>query len=228
MLPDDDRGESRPHPTLFFPRPRTTRAAAARGVGWSLAPELQQQVTRRLRLIAITYSLAFFFADIVPNILFRRFGEWLHDPVYWAPATVSILIGVLVAAVASSGRWSWQTKVYVGLVFEVVGSYGIAVTQYAVIPEIRDQPLVLHVLSPSWVAIWMLFYSIVVPAPPAKTLAALVASASAPVVVIWSTIHAAGLADLMPPSMFFIHHVLPYLICVGMAYGGTRVVYKLG
>jgi serine/threonine-protein kinase len=74
----------------------------------------------------------------------------------------------------------------------------------------------------------MLFYSIVVPAPPRKTLIALIASASAPLVVLWGTLHANHLGDLMPPGMFFVHHVLPYAICVGMAYAGARVVYTLG
>src|SRR2546427_124447 len=74
----------------------------------------------------------------------------------------------------------------------------------------------------------MLFSSIVVPAPPGKTLVALMASASAPLVVLWSSIHAAGLADLMPLPVFLVQHGLPYLICVGMAFAGTRVVYNLG
>jgi serine/threonine protein kinase len=59
-------------------------------------------------------------------------------------------------------------------------------------------------------------------------LVALLASASAPPVVIWVSLHAAKLQDLLPPWMFVVHHVLPYLICTAMAYLGARVVYNLG
>lgn len=212
--------------TLFLPHLKTAERRDSRG--WSLSPELQRQVTRRLRLIAITYSLAFVFADILPNALFNQLGEWIRTPSAWIPGLGSILAGLLVAGVASSSRLRWQTKLHVGLVFEVLGSYSIAVSQYVFPPDIRNEPHILHVLSPSWVAIWMLFYSIIVPAPPRKTLIALIASASAAPVVIWISIHAAGLADLLPLPMFLVHHVLPYAICVGMAYGGARVVYNLG
>jgi len=213
--------------TRFLPRLKTLEGVSSRA-GWSLSPELRRQITRRLRAIAITYSLAFVFADIVPAILFRELGERFRGLIGWGPTLGSIAAGLLVAGVASSPRLSWQIKLNLGLAFEVAGSYGIALAQYLVIPEIRNEPHVLHVLSPSWVAIWMLFYSIVVPAPPGKTLVALIASASAPLVVLWSTIHAAGLADLMPLPVFLVQHALPYLICVAMAFAGTRVVYNLG
>jgi serine/threonine-protein kinase len=196
--------------------------------GWSLSPDLRGQITRRLRLIGICYSGAFILADIVPSILFGQFGEWLGTPTSWIPAVVSILAGFAVAIFAGSPRLSWQAKLNFGLAFEILGSYGIAFAQYGVIPDIRNQPAVLMVLSPSWVAIWMLFYSIIVPAPPAKTLVALVASAAASPLIMWFTIHAAHLDDLMPLPMFLTHHVLPYAVCAAMAYAGALVVYKLG
>src|SRR5215831_7962426 len=67
MIPNQERREPPRHsqsPTLFFPRLRTPQAIDSRA--WSLSPELRGQITGRLRLIAITYALAFFFADIVP------------------------------------------------------------------------------------------------------------------------------------------------------------------
>jgi len=155
--------------TLFLPHLKALGRTDSRA-SWSLSPELQRQITRRLRLIAITYSLAFFFADFVPAILFNELGEQFKEPFSWVPGMGSILVGLLVAGVVSSPRLSWQTKLNIGLVFEVVGSYGIALSQYTVIPDIRNEPHILNVLSPSWVAIWMLFYSIVVPAPPRNTL----------------------------------------------------------
>lgn len=214
-------------PTLFLPRVSTSERPDTRA-GWTLSPGLQRQIRLRLQLVAITYSLAFFFADVVPTLLMGGFARLFSDVSAWVPAWGSILLGVTVAVVARSKTLSWQTTINFGLVFEIVASYGIAIAQYSLPPELRSQPMVLMVLSPSWVAIWILFYSIVVPAPPHKTLIALLASASAAPVMIWTSLHASGLSDLVPAPMFFTHHVLPYLICVGMAYAGARVVYNLG
>src|SRR5262249_26482746 len=66
------------------------------------------------------------------------------------------------------------------------------------------------------------------PAPPGKALIALLASASAPLIVLWTRVHAAGLGDFLPFHMFLVDHALPYAICVGMACAATRVVYSLG
>src|SRR5207247_9716490 len=130
--------------TLFHPRLKTLDGADSR-VGWSLSPELRRQITRRLRLIAITYSLAFVFADIVPTILFNQLGEWFRNPFLWIPGVGSILAGLAVAGIASSPRLSWQSKLHMGLVFEVLGSYGIALSQYVFPPDVRHEPHVLHV-----------------------------------------------------------------------------------
>ena len=213
--------------TLFHPHGKGLHGVHAHP-GWSLSPELRRQITRRLRLIAITYSLVFFFADIVPSATFGEFMQRWHEPLRWVPTVGSILMGLMVAWLAGSSRLSWHVKENLGLVFQVVGSYGIALSQYVLEPEVRVEPDLLMVLSPSWVAIWMLFYSMSVPAPPRKMLVALLASASAPPVVIWVSLHAAKLQDLLPPWMFVVHHVLPYLICTAMAYVGARVVYNLG
>ena len=200
--------------------------------GWTLAPDLRDQVTRRLRFIAITYSLAFFFADFVTTALMLGLGgltERFRDPLDWVPSVTSIALGIAVAVLVSRRRMSWQAQLTLGLVFEVLSSYGIALAQYLQVPDIAVQtPMVLHMLSPSWVAIWMMVFSVVVPAPPGRALVALLASASAPAVVIAFALHRVGLSALLSPGMLFLHHVFPYLICVGMAYGAARIVYALG
>ena len=144
------------------------------------------------------------------------------------PGSLSIVGALLFAALVSSPRLSWETKVNLGLVFEVLASYGIAISMYGSPPDKSMPEVVYHVLSPSWVGIWMLFYAIVVPAPPGRALVALIASASAPPLLIASTLQRAGLWPHWTPGMFFFMHVFPYMLCVGMAWVGARVVYRLG
>ena len=224
--PADGRAADGPpsSPTMFLPRvdmqsPRT---------GWTLAPPLRRRITQRLRLIGLAYALSFVFADVLPNALLRQLGAWFTNPARWIPGIGAIVAGLLVARAAASARLSWQAKLHLGLAFEVLGSYGIALAQYMFPPDLRKTPEILHVLSPSWVAVWMIFYSAVVPAPPRKALVALVLSATAPAIVIESSLLAGRLTDLLPFPMLLIHHVLPYAICAVMAYLAARVVYNLG
>src|SRR2546428_12192973 len=76
--------------TLSLPHPKAHEPTDSRA-GWSLSPELRGQIIRRLRLVAIAYSLAFFFADIVPTVLLRELGQRFADPRSSIPGAVSIL-----------------------------------------------------------------------------------------------------------------------------------------
>ena len=213
--------------TLFLPRGRTASRARPK-VEWTLPPHLQQQVPRRLRNIALLYSGAYFASDILSELLMGSLVATFREPSEWVPTVASILIGLLVAALASNARMTWRAKLRLGLLFEVIGSYGIALSMYTGAERFKDTPIVFFSLSPSWVAIWMILYSIVVPAPPGRALLALLASASAPAVIIGISMQRAGLSHLFTPGMFFLHHVFPYLICVGLAYASARIMVTLG
>ena len=213
--------------TLFLPRARTASRARSK-VEWTLPPHLQQQVPRRLRNIALLFSGAYFASDIVSEFFMGSLAATFRKPSEWVPTVASILIGLLVAALASSARMTWRAKLRIGLLFEVIGSYGIALSMYTGAERFKDTPVVFFSLSPSWVAIWMILYSIVVPAPPGRALLALLASASAPAVIIGISMQRAGLSHLFTPGMFFLHHVFPYLICVGLAYASARIMVTLG
>jgi serine/threonine-protein kinase len=174
------------------------------------------------------YSLAFFLADIVSTAMMGGWAERIGDPASWVPTVVSIAMGLAFAALISRRTLSWQTQIHLALVFEVLSSYGIALSSYLQVPRVAETPVLLHTGSPSWVAVWMMVFAVVVPAPPRRALLALLASALAPSVVIGVTLYRAGLGALLPPGMLFFHHVFPYLICVGLAYGAARIVYALG
>jgi len=219
--------EASPGPTLFLPRGRATPRARHK-TEWTLPPHLQQQVPRRLRNIALLYSGAYFASDIVSEFFMGSLAERFRKPSDWVPTVASILTGLAVAALASSPRMTWRGKLRLGLVFEVLGSYGIALSMYVGAERFASTPVVFFALSPSWVAIWMILYSIVVPAPPGKALLAMLASASAPAVVIGTSLQRAGLSHIFTPGMFFLHHVFPYLICVGLAYASARIMVTLG
>ncbi len=215
-----------PGETLFLPHGHGAQKPESRAA-WTLPPHLQDQLPRRLRAIALLYSSAFFLADFGSSALMGGLSENFRIPSHWIPTAASILIGIVVAALASSPRISWRAKLHLGLVFEVLGSYGIALAMYTGAEQFASTPIVFFMLGPSWVAIWMIVYSIVVPAPLGRALLALLASAFAPAVVIGYSMQHAGL-HVFTPGMFFLHYVFPYLIVVGLAYGGTRIMVTLG
>jgi eukaryotic-like serine/threonine-protein kinase len=213
--------------TLFLPRKKTASGGDSRA-GRSLPPELKEQAAQRLRLIALTYSAVFILADYFPAAVMGVLSHRFRDPMDWLPTILSIVTGLVVAFLAGRERLSWETKVNLGLVFQVAGSYGIAFAMYFDVPRTGMPETVFHVLSPSWVGVWMLFYTILVPSPPGRALIALLGSASAAPFVIGWVMRESVLDFRMPPGMFFFMHVFPYLICAAMAYLGARVVYRLG
>jgi eukaryotic-like serine/threonine-protein kinase len=177
--------------------------------------------------VALIYSSAFFLADLFPSLVTGEIVPRFERLVNWLPTILSIVGGLAMAWLASSKRLDWESKVNLGLVFQVLASYGIACSMYLDLEPLRGaSEIVFHVLSPSWVAVWMLFYATVVPTPPGRALVALLGSATAAPLLLGLGMRTLGIS--MHPVMFFFMHVFPYLICVAMAYVGNRVVFNLG
>ncbi|HJR15473.1 MAG TPA: serine/threonine-protein kinase, partial [Gemmatimonadales bacterium] len=143
----------------------------------------------------------------------------------WGPGVIGIVIGLLIALVIRSERFPLSAVMNLGLLFEVVSSYAIAAAEFA-----DPQSLEMHRgwLGLSWVAVWVVLFTIVVPTTPRRALVTALASVSS-VPVIIGVMMATGYTSLkVEPALFFIGLVFPYLLVAGMAYVGARVVYQLG
>ena len=138
---------------------------------------------------------------------------------------VSISTALLVAALTWSPRIAAGTLLIVGLIFEVAGSFGIAAAQYLDINRYAYDP---PWGGLSWVAVWMLGFTVIIPSPPRWALMAALASASSvPLVVGLAMATNTGPLQISP-LLFFLRIVLPYLLVVLIAYVGARVVYRMG
>jgi len=198
-------------------------------LGLSLPPDLQAQVIGRLRMTALVYAAGFFFADFFPGLFFEEFRDRFDTLGGWIFGALSIALAMLVLATVSVRRVPWAVKLVIGHVFLVAGAFGIALAQYGYLPNIELTPHVVNVLSPSWAGVWMVFFAVVVPAPPRLALPALLAAASAVPIVLWMSLSSAGQIHLLlPPENFFFRHIFQYLVCAFMAFIGGRVVFKLG
>ena len=164
-------------------------------------------------------------AGIFPMLLVPAdLALFLSGFAYWGPTVIAIAVALLVAAVLGSKRLSLASAMTIGVVFEIAGGYGIAVAEYT------DPMVDLHARAAglSWVAVWTVLFTVVVPTRPRRALlAALVTVSSVPVLV--SLVMAYGRPGFRPdPGQFFFWFVFPYLLVVAMAYVGSRVVYAAG
>ena len=210
--------------TLFVPKPRSSSLvdrATPR-----LPTDLVNRAATRLQIVAWLYAFTFFMAAFFPRLIFPDERSILFErAVSWVPGMVSIAVAVSVALAIRMARLRPAAMTALTLVFEVVGSYGIAAAEFI-------QPAGLVAGSPwvglSWVAVWMLMLNVVVPTKPRyAVIAALASVTSVPAMVTLSI-------SLFPPASppdgveIFFRFAFPYLLVAIMAYVGARVVYNLG
>jgi eukaryotic-like serine/threonine-protein kinase len=198
----------------------------SRGMSSALPADLLSQSAARLHVLALLYASVFFLAGILPALLIPADrARFLGSAVQWAPAAVAIALALLVAAVIRSARVSLPTVMGIGLAFEVASSYGIAAAEFldpqGLYMEGRLQGL-------SWVAVWVMLFTVVVPTPPRRAVVAALASVSSVPVVLGSVIASHATSFRLDPGQFFLWLIFPYLLVVAMAYVGARVVYGLG
>ena len=211
------------HVTLLAPDIRTAPGHAASS---GFPADLLDQSAVRLRTLALLYAVVFLLAGVVPQLTMAdERAHFLETPIMWLPSVIGIIVALVVAAVIHFGRVQARTAITLGLIFEVTSSYAIAAAEFG-------HPLQLEMqrgyLGLSWVAVWVVLFTIAVPTTPRRTLLAALASVSAVPVVIGIVMGPGGAKVSISPLQFFFGLVFPYLIVVGMAYVGARVVYQLG
>jgi len=138
---------------------------------------------------------------------------------------IGIVVALLVAAVIRSARVPLPTAMNIGLTFEIASSYAIAAAEFA-------DPMVFEMhrgmLGLSWVAVWVVLFTVVVPTAPRRAVLAALASVSSVPVTVGLILASGPTSFRLDPGQFFFGLVFPYLLVVGMAYVGARVVYHLG
>jgi hypothetical protein len=217
-----------PSQDTFF-GPGAALSSTGAGSAWTLPPDLQSEAVRRVRIVALLYALAFFLAGPLPSMLSERARALYFDiPELWLPSACSILGGLAMAAVTGLTGLSERVRTLAGLGFEILASIGIAAAEYN------------HISSPivygdygaggfglSWVAVWVMLFSVVVPAPPRVTL--LFAALSLAMVPATYAVNVALDRNVaLGGELFFFSLVFPYLVVLLMAYVGARVVSRLG
>ena len=213
-----------PGTPLLLPQAGRMIATPGHSTG-GLSSELLVQAALRLRVLALLYAFTFFMAGFFPALLSADDRARLfQEPANWVPGVVSIAVALLVYAFTLSARVPLSVVMTVGLAFEVVSSYGIAFAEYL-------EPTRLNIngwIGLSWVAVWTLLFTVVIPTRPRNAVLASLASVSAVPVVIGFMVITRRTTFNPDAWMFFFWIVFPYLLLTIMAYVGAHVVYGLG
>ena len=213
-------------PTLLHPDEAHRAWVSARTTP-DLPPDLVRQATARLRVMALLYAVVFFLAAFFPSLVLEAdSAAFFGDVINWLPGTVSIFIALVVAVIASRPGLSPRRAAAIAVIFEIASSYGIAAAELLQPQQIDPRNATWVGLS--WVSVWTLLFTIVVPASPRRSvLAAVAASTSVPVMAALSfTLFP---LPVRPDAMqFFFAFVFPYVLVVAMAYVGARVLFALG
>jgi serine/threonine-protein kinase len=212
-------------PTILLPRAQQRSAASRTRSTGALSSELLGRSASRLGTLSLLYAFTFFMAAFFPSLISPVDRAMLFaDSAHWVPALASIAVALMVWAFTMSAAVPVSVVMNVGLAFEVVSSYGIAIAEYI-------EPMRLDMggwLGLSWVAVWTLLFGVVIPTKPARALLVTLASVSAPPVVIGFMV-ATRRTTFNPDALqFFFWVVFPYLLVTLMAYVGARVIYSLG
>ena len=211
------------HVTLMHP---DARDPTGRPISSGFPVDLLSQSAGRLRVLALLYAFVFFMAGVLPTLLFpSERARFLGSFLQWGPSVIAIVLALLVAAVIRSARIPLPTAMNIGLAFEIASSYAIAAAEFA-------DPMVFEMhrgmLGLSWVAVWVVLFTVVVPTAPRRAVLAALASVSSVPVTVGLILASGPTSFRLDPGQFFFGLVFPYLLVVGMAYVGARVVYHLG
>jgi serine/threonine-protein kinase len=193
-----------------------------------LPPVLLRLAATRVQIVALVVLIGNLLGWVVTNIAegellqdFQRLGEWV-------PPVSMMVTSVAVILLARWPRVPAATLVTVALAYEVVVSFGMAVsTYYDAFAAVPASLMDVDIVGMTSVGFWMLAFTVIVPAQPRRALVAVMLSACAvPIVYLFEM--QAGRAPLVELDTYWAVFAGPYFFVAGLAYLSARVVYRLG
>jgi serine/threonine-protein kinase len=177
----------------------------------------------------LLFGFSFLVANYLPPVFDPRARLIFESFARWGPGAISITVSLVVAGLTLNRSLSPSRVMDIGLVFGVVGAYGIAFASYwGIYQGLVYEPAHLDGFGPGYVAPWIIAFIVLIPARPLKSfLAAVLAATAVPVTMLLTMAHG-GTSIVLAPGNFFTALILPYLLVIIMALVGARVVHSLG
>jgi len=207
-------------------------SAEMQSAGWfragrSLPPEVMRDASKRLGAVSLTYALTFGATFLIPlavNALSG--GDAVEETIPLIAASISIVASLVIFAYSRSTRLPAAALMDLGLIYNVVGSLGISMTEMWGVEANEAILTGPQWAGISWVCVWIIVFPVLVPSTPGKTLLSLIAAASMlPLALLLSL--AFG-ASAPVPGLFWAMLMLTTYLCAGIGFACSRIVYGLG
>jgi serine/threonine-protein kinase len=187
-----------------------------------------QQASKRLQVVCITLFGLVAIGWFAGNLIEGQLAGEFETPLQWAPPIVMLSASLIVLGLARSQRLTASAVITVGLAFQVVIAFCIPISEYYnAFPGVDPAYISGDLVGLSPVALWMLFFTVLVPSKPRNALIALTLSGSAVPVTI-GLLARYGNAPALPTMNFISIFVTPYVACIVVSYIAARIIYRLG
>jgi hypothetical protein len=193
---------------------------AAGGVsllGTSMPSDLEHGAVRRLGRVCLVTAAASGALVLVPPIVLR--GDAGGATLQMQSTLLSVVVSLLAYAAVASGRISARRLLEWGLVYQVVQGLFMSVGFHSVAVDTGSG-------SRGWspVAVWMLVFPLMIPAPTGRTVVATLATAAMDPLGLWMN----GAADALWPSPADLGSIfLPTVLAAVIAPITARIMYGL-
>jgi len=189
----------------------------------TLPPELMAEAGSRLGQLGLVYSGAILVAHFGRRVLLALFGSF--DTPFGVADVISmaaVAMGIIVYIISRRGMVSAKRLLDVGLVFEVVGAFGMAVTGWWYgIPTTAGGSFTF--VPPE--CLWIIVFPLIVPNTPRKVLiASLLAASMGPAALLLS--HAVTGVAVERPGVLATYFVTSDYLSVLVAYIVARIVHQ--
>jgi serine/threonine-protein kinase len=197
-----------------------------------LPPDLLREAATRLGWAGLIYSVTFFFASFGAHLfggtaLMPEHSIWERGLQIWV-SFASIAMGLAVFVFARYSRLRPQLLLDIGLVFEVVGAFGISMSSFWGIFPVWDPAILEGFFGIPWECVWIVFFPILAPNTPVKTLLASIAAASTGFLTVFLSTAAGATSPDVPVLVFVLYFGFSTYICAGIAFFVSRTIYKFG
>jgi serine/threonine-protein kinase len=193
-----------------------------------LPPVLLQLAVKRVRILALVLLVIELVGWFLTNLLEGDLPSEFQYVQQWGPPIFVIVVSLVMVALTRMSRVPPTFVVRAALGYEVVVSFAIVLSSYWwAFAEVPAVAINADVVGFSGAALWMLFFTVMVPVRPGHALVALVVSATAVPIIYLLEVNG-GRAPPLDVGSFFFVFIGPYLAVAGLAYVAARSIYRLG
>ncbi|MFC1639541.1 serine/threonine-protein kinase [Gemmatimonadota bacterium] len=195
----------------------------------SVVPSLLlRQGASRIPIVAAAALFVQLVGWVIPLTARGDFLEEFTRVWDWVPPIAAITASIAMIAATKVFQIPPRVTVTLGLLYQVVISYSVTFSQYwHAFSDVTADHINGDIVGMTVVAVWMVFYTVIVPARPRYALVALLGSSSAPGVVYFLSM-STGDAPVLGGQHFFFVFVFPYLLVASCAFIAALIVYRLG